>query len=61
MAAESPTNKTGIPASSKTLALSASYEVIIGHFSPRAFAAIKSLVVIRRDCFPPYKGSEVIS
>jgi len=53
MPAESPTSSTGMPASSKTRAVRASYEVSIGHFSPRALAATRSRTVTRRVALPP--------
>ena len=49
-----------MPASSKMRAVSASYAVIMGHFSPRAFAAIRSRVVTRRPVgSAPYRVGEV--
>src|SRR5690349_9076850 len=57
MDAESPTSSTGMPASSKTRAVSASYAVSIGHFSPRALAAARSRTVTRRPACPPYSAS----
>src|SRR5262249_21539080 len=59
MPAESPTSSTGIPASSNTAAVRASYEVSIGHFSPRALAAARSRTVTRRFAPPPNRGSAV--
>jgi hypothetical protein len=50
---ESPTSRTGMPASSKTEAVIASYAVSIGHFSPRSLAAARSRTVIRRVPAPP--------
>src|SRR5688572_26861602 len=52
--AESPTSITGIPASSNTDAVIASYAVSMGHFSPRSLAAAMSRTVIRRVPLPPY-------
>ena len=57
--AESPTSSTGMPASSKTAAVRASYEVSMGHFSPRALAAARSRTVTRRFELPPKSGSAV--
>ena len=42
-----------MPASSKTCAVSASYAVSMGHFSPRALALARSLTVTRRVARPP--------
>lgn len=50
--AESPTSMTGMPASSKTDAVIASYAVSMGHFSPRSLARAMSRTVIRRVPFP---------
>lgn len=47
---------TGIPASSKTDAVIASYAVSMGHFSPRSVAAAMSWTVMRRVDFPPYSA-----
>ena len=47
---------TGIPASSKTDAVIASYAVSMGHFSPRSVAAAMSWTVMRRVLLPPYSA-----
>lgn len=50
---ESPTSSTGMPASSKTDAVIASYAVSMGHRSPRSLARARSRTVTRRVPVPP--------
>src|SRR3954469_25081828 len=58
--AESPTSSAGTPTSSKSAAVSMSYDVSIAHFSPRSLADCRSRTVMRRLTIPPYRLDSVM-
>src|SRR4051794_26529412 len=58
--AESPTSSAGTPTSSKSAAVSMSYDVSIAHFSPRSLADCRSRTVMRRLTTPPYRLDSVM-